>query len=286
MSVARNAGGDSFDTYANKSKKAKLAEAIEETSVVVATKTATASTLPRTARDILRKINALKLDDVASYFDKDDDDIDPYVVCDGVSVDAFNAYVGDGEGLRVALRFLDLSADGRILIVEYPTKVHESTAEEFKKAFNRATGNDSKVASGGSMTASRDALRKKEADATFGPKRSTPNRNPAPAPRTIADWVTQSILGRPDKSCPMVVRATGIQIQYALYDIVALDTLPAPTTQGTFRRRTTPNPPAVNVNLDMHRILSIPAHQALPNGVNRIAVVNLRTVMDEVIDSI
>ncbi|KAF0715504.1 Aste57867_3342 [Aphanomyces stellatus] len=306
MSVASFGGGDSSYTYTNKSKKAKLAEAIEETSVVVATKTATASTLSRTAYDILDRINSLNLEDVASYFDKDDDDIDPYVVCDGVSVDAFNAYVGDGEGLRVALRFLDLSADGRILIVELPTTVHESTARNFEFAFLVASGNGHEVASRGSMTASRDALRKKEADATFGPKRSTPNRNPAPAPRTIADWVTLTVeVGRSQSWADLTraaqwwcgyagiqsilllkVSATGIQIQYALYDIVALDTLPAQTTQGTFRRRTTPNPPAVNVTLDMRRILSIPAPLALPDEVNLFAVVNLRTVMDEVIDSI
>ncbi|KAH9103210.1 hypothetical protein AeMF1_020402 [Aphanomyces euteiches] len=283
-----------------------LAEAIEETSVVVATKTAAALTLPRTARDILDRINSLNLDDVARYFDKDDDDIDPYVVCDGVSVGAFNAYVGDGEGLRVALRFLDLSHDGRILIVEFPSPVHEKTAHEFESELLDASGNRREVAKGGSMTASRAALPKKEADATFGPKRSTPNRNPAPAPRTIADWVTLAVeVGRSQSWADLTraaqwwcgyagiqyilllkVSAPGTQIRYALYDIVALDTLPAPTTQGTFRRRTTPNPPAVNVNFDMHRILSIPAHQALPNGVNPVAVVNLRTVMDEVIDSI
>jgi hypothetical protein len=272
----------------------------------VATKTSTASTLPRTARDILDRINSLNLEDVASHFDKDDDDIDPYVVCDGVSVDAFNAYVGDGEGLRVSLRFLDLSADGRILIVELPTKVHESTARTFEKEFNLATGNAREVATSGSMTVRRAALPNKEADATFGPKRSTPNRNPAPAPRTIADWVTLAVeVGRSQSWADLTraaqwwcsyagiqyilllkVSAAVIQIRYTLYDIVAIDTLPAPTTQGTFRRLTTPNPPAVNVNFDMHRILSIPAHQALPNGVNPVAVVNLRIVMEQVIDSI
>ncbi|OQR83081.1 hypothetical protein THRCLA_10991, partial [Thraustotheca clavata] len=167
--------------------------AIEETSVDVATKTATALTLPRTARDILDRINSLNLDDVASYFDKDDDDIDPYVVCEGVSVDAFNAYVGDGEGLRVALRFLELSADGSILIVELPSRVHESTVLKFGSEFLDASGNRREVAKGGATTASRAALPNKEADATFGPKRSTPNRNPAPAPRTIADWVTLAV---------------------------------------------------------------------------------------------
>jgi hypothetical protein len=306
MSVTSLGGGDSFYTYENKPKRAKLGEAIEDTSVVVATKTATASTLARTARDILDIINSLNLDAVASYFDKDDDSIDPYAVCEGVSVDAFNAYVGDGEGLRVACRFLDLSDDGCIFILELSSKVHESTAWTFGLEFLNAAGNMREVATGGSMTASRAAFRNKEADATFGPKRSTPNRNPAPAPRTIADWVTLAVeVGRSQSWADLTraarwwcgyagiqyilllkVSAPGTQIQFALYDIVALDTLPAPTMQGTFRICNNPNPPAVNVNFDMHRILSIPADQGLPNGVNPVAVVNLRTVMDQVIDSI
>jgi hypothetical protein len=65
--------------------------------LVAATIASTASILSKIAHDILHRINALNLNDVASYFTKDDDEIDPYFVCDGVSVDAFNAYVGTGE---------------------------------------------------------------------------------------------------------------------------------------------------------------------------------------------
>ncbi|OWY92652.1 hypothetical protein PHMEG_00038258 [Phytophthora megakarya] len=70
-------------------------------------------------------------------------------------------------------------------------------------------------------------------------------------------------------------------MQYALYDIAALGTLPAPTTTGTFRRNTVE--PDANVSFDMHRILSIPHGQALPFGVNEIAHVDLRIVMNLVI---
>lgn len=38
-------------------------------------------------------MNALNLDVVATYFDNDDDEIDPYVVCQKVSVTAFNEYM-------------------------------------------------------------------------------------------------------------------------------------------------------------------------------------------------
>ena len=82
-------------------------------------------------------MEALDLDRVADHFtagadDMDDDDVDdgvePILVCDGVSVGAFNQYVGDGEGFPIGVCFLQLEADGHLLIVEFPTPVHEATA--------------------------------------------------------------------------------------------------------------------------------------------------------------
>ncbi|KUF82571.1 hypothetical protein AM587_10003160 [Phytophthora nicotianae] len=257
-----------------------------------------------TADDIRVAIDALELDAVASYFDNDDDEIDPYVVCEGVSLAALNEYVGDGEGLRIPLRFLALD-DGRLVIVDLPTKVHESTAASFEKMFNRASGNDLEVASGGSMTARRAGNPNKEADATFGPKRTTLHRTPAPAPRTIADWVTLAVeVGRSQTWASLEeaaewwcnyggiqyilllkISSQGVQMRYALYDIAVLGILPAPTASGTVYRRTR-DQPAVNVTFNMRRILSIPANAALPNGVNATAVVDLRIVMNLVIDSL
>jgi hypothetical protein len=261
-------------------------------------------TTSKTAEEIRGVLDALKLDVVARYFDQDGDEIAPYVVCEGVSVTAFNKYVGDGEGLRIPLRFLALE-DGRIVILELPTSVHESTARSFESAFLAASGNWREIAQRGSMTARRAANPRKEADATFGPTRSTLNRTPPPAPRTVADWVTLAVeVGRspPWASLEEAARwwcnysgiqyilllkisRTGIQMRYALYDIATLGVLPAPTASGTFRRRNAAQPP-VNVSFDMHRVLSIPANQALPPGVNPIAVVDLRIVMDRVIDSL
>ncbi|GMF36364.1 unnamed protein product [Phytophthora lilii] len=252
-------------------------------------------TTSKTADEIRRVMDALKLDVVASYFVKDDDEIDPYVVCDGVSVDAFNEYVGDGEGLRIALRFLALY-DGRSVIVELPTKVHESTARKFEYEFMTATGNGREVASGGSMTARRAANPNKEADATFGPMGSTPNQTPAPAPRTIADWVTLAVeVGRSQSWASLKdaarwwcgyagiqyvlllkISAPGTQIRYALYDSTTRPTPTIrPTASGIFRHKAAGA--AVNVTFDMRRILSIPANKALPTGVNATAVVDLRT---------
>ncbi|POM65745.1 Hypothetical protein PHPALM_18497 [Phytophthora palmivora] len=224
--------------------------------------TSTSSTRSKTAADILDIFNA----DVTRYFDQEDDELDPYVVCDGVSVDAFNEYIGDGEGLRIGLRFMWLSDDGRIMIVDLPTLVHECTADSFKKLFNHAVGNASEWG---------NALPNKEADATFGPKESTP-----PAPRTgIADLVTLAVeigrsqtwasleqavrwwLGYPGIEYVLLLKisARAQQMRYALYDS-STDAI-IPTASDTFRRRA--NGAAVNVTFDMRRILAMPANVAL-----------------------
>ncbi|EEY55362.1 uncharacterized protein PITG_09302 [Phytophthora infestans T30-4] len=170
-----------------------------------------------------------------------------------------------------------------MVIVELPTKVHERTAREFESEFLTAAGNGREVAKGGSMTARRAANPNKEADATFGPKRSTLNRTPLPALRTVGNWATLAVeVGRSQTWTSLEAAAQwwcdysgiqyilllkvsrqGIQMRYALYDIAVLGTLPAPTASGTFRRRTTAQP-AVNVSFDMRRILSIPSNAALP----------------------
>ncbi|KAF4140522.1 hypothetical protein GN958_ATG10241 [Phytophthora infestans] len=171
--------------------------------------------------------------------------------------------------------------------------------------FNRASGNDLEVASCRSMTARIAGNPNKEADTSFGPKRTTLNRTPAPAPRTATDWVTLAVeVGRSQTWASLEAAAQwwcdysgiqyilllkispqGVQMRYALYDIAVLGTLPAPTASGTFRRRTRSHP-AVNVSFDMRRILSIPPNAALPPGVNPEARVDLRIVMNLVIDSL
>jgi hypothetical protein len=245
-------------------------------------------------------MNALNLDDVARHFDQNEDDIDSYVVCDGVSVDTFNAYIGDGEGLRVGLRFLSLTHDGHVVITELPTRVHESTAGEFSFLFLLGTGNRREVGSGRSMTARRAANPNKEADATFGPMEGTPHR--LPFPQEPANWVTLVVeIGRTQTWASLEEAAQwwcsyagveyilllkvsdrGTQMRYCLYDITRLGHLPAPVASGTFRQCNPPAPP-VNVTFDMRRVLAIARNEPLPAGVNAYAVVNLRTVMDQVI---
>lgn len=104
-----------------------------------------------TAAQICDAINALDMARVAVHFNRGGDDVaveadaahedDDFAdmertvrgVCRNVSVDAFNEYAaaeeGEEESLRIPMRCLDLDADGRLLIVEYPiSRVHESTA--------------------------------------------------------------------------------------------------------------------------------------------------------------
>ncbi|KAI9910065.1 hypothetical protein PsorP6_010580 [Peronosclerospora sorghi] len=107
-------------------------------------------------------MNGLKLDVVAIR--QDDDQIDPYVVCEGVTVDASNEYNRDGEGLQIPLRFLYL-CDGRILIVQ-------SMLEISPKIQVRLPGCSWTCTRGCKWwldddDASRPANSKKEADATF-----------------------------------------------------------------------------------------------------------------------
>ncbi|GMF14375.1 unnamed protein product [Phytophthora lilii] len=122
----------------------------------------TPSTLSTRAREIRATFRAIDLDVVAQHFEQDADEIDP--------------------------------DDGRVLIIDFPTPVHETTADIFKDEFLTVCGNRLQVNRGGSiMTVRRTGCPKKEVDATFGPLRSTPNRTAPPPPRTFADWATLAV---------------------------------------------------------------------------------------------
>jgi len=119
-------------------------------------------------------MNNLDLDKVQCHFIEEEEEIEPFVVCDGVSVEVYNQYDDDGESLPIALRYLVLDDKGRLLIVEYPnSKVHETTIDYFKYEFMDATGNRRPFGSSGSMTVHRSGNPDKEPDATFGPKNDT-----------------------------------------------------------------------------------------------------------------
>ncbi|RHY00660.1 hypothetical protein DYB36_006125 [Aphanomyces astaci] len=80
-------------------------------------------TLEEEVQAIRDAFESLDYNDVDSHFACAEDDEQPYVVCRDVTVDAFNEYIrleeDENDKLPVALRFLDLDEDGRILIVEW-----------------------------------------------------------------------------------------------------------------------------------------------------------------------
>ncbi len=122
-----------------------------------------------TVKQIRHTMKELNLDIVKYHFTVSDisddctndnvDEIEPFVVCDGVSIDVFNQYINGGN-LRIALRFLELSTDGRLLIVEYPSSIHEITVRVFELALSLAWGDSNELGTRGSMTAHRNALSK------------------------------------------------------------------------------------------------------------------------------
>jgi hypothetical protein len=267
-----------------------------------------------TVKRIRQIMNTLNLEDVRNHFtmadssegegkgEGDAKEIEPYVVCDGVSVEVYNQYATDGENMRIPLRCLDLDNDGRLLIVEYPiSRVHEATVRKFDSEFKRAWGDDHELGQVGSMDAHRPGARTKQADATFGPMKDTRNATTPPHPRTVDDWITLAVeVGRSqtwdslEEAARWWLDYVGIQyilllkvsprgqsMTYRLYDLTH-----TPMRVSEERFQQTRNGDPINITFDNRRILSIPDGQALPNGVNDISIVNLRAVMHQVIRSL
>ena len=102
-----------------------------------------------TAKQIRKIMDALDLDIVKRHFAvseisvNDDNvkenfiiEIEPFVVCDGVSVDAYNKFVDvDQRSYRIPFRLLQLDNNGRLLILEYPYVSRDITVERFKVYF-------------------------------------------------------------------------------------------------------------------------------------------------------
>lgn len=257
-------------------------------------------------------MNGLVLDQVQRHFMENAEEIKPLLVCGGVSVDVFNRYFADDEELPIALRFVELSEDGCILIIDFPTPAHEGTVEEFKSKFLRAFGDEDEVAKRGSTRARRYGDPSKEADASFGPLRDTTERTPPPLVngryRAIKEWITLAVEVARSQSLASLRRAArwwhryiGIEyvlliqvsedartMTYYLYDVrnhpMQRNILPDPVDTETFEFERNGAP--VNVTFDNRRILAIPATDDLPEDVNDETVVNLRAVMRQVIRSL
>jgi hypothetical protein len=272
----------------------------------------TRATMATTAVEIRRAMEALVLGPAYDYFhrDLDDDDMEPILVCSGVSVDAFNEYVGDGEDLPIGVRFLQLEGDGRLLMVDSATWIHEATKCQFDRVFRRAAGNEDEINGGGSVTMHRGSeYPVKEADATFGPFARTPNRSPKPPnvtrwitlPVEIGHWQTWASLrvaalwwhGLPGIKYVLLLKigSHAQSLAYELYDVNCHPMEPRgglPPPVATGRIDANPNgPPAPgNVVLEAHQLLAIPQGLPLPVGVNDCIIVDLRDVMRMVIRSL
>jgi hypothetical protein len=265
----------------------------------------------QTVERVRQIMNKLNLEDVTNHFNAADgegkgqegeEEIESYVVCGGVSVEVYNEFADDGERLRIPLRCLDLDDDGRLLIVEYPmSTVHEATVRNFEYEFLRAWGDGRELGQRGSMDAHRPRARAKQADATFGPLKDTRNATNPPHPRTVDDWITLAVeVGRSqtwdrlEEAARWWLDYVGIQyilllkvsprgqsMKYRCYDLTQT---PMRVSEERFSQSQNAEP--INITFDNRRILSIPAGQALPNGVNDVSVVNLRAVMHGVIRSL
>ncbi|KAF0769142.1 hypothetical protein AaE_002718 [Aphanomyces astaci] len=265
--------------------------------------------MAKTVAKLRAIMNHLDVSTLEQYFVHE---VEPFFVCDKVTVDVFNGYFGKGQP-RIPLRCVELVED-RVLVVEYPiSRVHESTKAEFSYMFLQSCGDGFAFGLKGSMTCHRPGHPDKEADATFAPLNSTPGRTPLPvlkdgSTRRLQDWITFAVEVGRYQSWASLERAahwwfeyTGVQyvllikvskraraMAYRLYDVQDYDETnqvpPPAAAAATFRYQTHGAP--VNVTLDNRRILSIPPTVNLPPGVNDTTVIDLRLVMRQVIDSI
>jgi hypothetical protein len=210
-----------------------------------------------------------------------------------VNEKAFKEYVDGSEKLRIPLRFLELK-DEKVFIIEWPSVPHEVALRKFESRFLQASGNMNQIGQRGSFTAHRAGTHNKEADATFGPLRDTPNRNNPPAGIDMVDWVTLAVEVAVSQSWTSLEAAElwwasypGVQYviciklspkakkwSYRLYDI---------TQQGV---------PQIDqhfscsiagagvhlITLDTRRILSIPEDMPLPPGCSDQIVIDLYDV--------
>ncbi|KDO30795.1 hypothetical protein SPRG_04696 [Saprolegnia parasitica CBS 223.65] len=256
------------------------------------------SSLPVTLDSIKRAFEAISFEHLRHHWTTSSE---PFIVISNVSVDLFNAYFEDDEDAPFALRFVDL-VDGGIIITDFPSKVHEAFIDRFKSAFLRATGDGDEVATRGSFTASRGrGIKKKQADATFGPLRQPPNRvEPPPVDEgpqrvllDVGDWVTLAVeVGHYETwnglevagnwwshyvgmkyVLLMKVNTTATKLQYRLYEIAQVGNLPALSRRGSMTLDNiadakSPDPPLRH------------AREALPANMNDYCCVNLLRVLE------
>jgi hypothetical protein len=265
-------------------------------------------------QEIVCKFAQLDIENIRLHFEsgqqsKGNDefiDHDPVLVCDEVKIDVFNTFLETkSEGLIIRGRFLEL-LDRKLYIVDWPTYVHESVVQYLTMRFLQACGNSSVIRQSGSITAHNLGYPNKEADATFGPMKRTPNRTNPPHGIQFSSWITFAIEIAVSQSWTSLERAAswwmrypGIQYilcikvshkarcwSYRLYSIStnSQNLLPQPIVHGEFRGNIVAGEHLIN--LDARRVLSIPHGSPLPQGVNSVFTIDLKAVVDDTRDSV
>lgn len=126
------------------------------------------------ANAIQRIMRNLDKEAAAVYFNtRTEEHIDPFGVCDAVSMDAFNSYGRYDNSLPIAKRFLSVTDDRQLVIVDWSSAVHERTIRNFEYVFPLAIGFP--IGGHGSMTVEQEGKICKEANTTYDPQANTPN---------------------------------------------------------------------------------------------------------------
>jgi hypothetical protein len=240
---------------------------------------------------------SLDIGDIFKYFlhhqaHFEDSDPDPFIVCENVSVEDFNAFVRNMTKLPISLRFLELD-ENKLLVNDWSTSIHEIVIRNFDHVFNQAIGNGDEIGRIGSFTASRNGnVPDKEGDSCFGPLQDTPYRRDIPARITIDTWATLAVEIAISQSWASLEKAAlwwaaypGVEYiicikvspkarswRYRLYSINQMGELPAPQLDIHFIGEIEANTHLLT--LDARRILAIPPTQPLPAGVNAQIVVD------------
>jgi hypothetical protein len=263
--------------------------------------------------DVKEDVNA---GDEDSEGDVNEDDVEqggcePFLVASHVSQDDLREYCEHSayENSPFKLRFLELSDDGKLWIVELPTSPeHERMANQFAKALEgQAIGNFIDLL--GSSTTNVNG--QKEADKTYGPRRNLPNSVRAAEPSitfVVEVGRTQqwdSLRGRafewyhyPGIKYILLISVNAAEscVSYEFYDVSLHDLQQdaagneiLPTHPDTaiqmfrYSARLTANGTSPHtITLNSRRLLGIPTNQPLPQGVPPHVAVHLRDVLDAV----
>jgi hypothetical protein len=235
---------------------------------------------------------------------------EPFLVTDEfVSQDDLREYCEHSayESSPFTLRFLELSDDGKLWIVELPTsEVHERAAEKFNLALFLPSPDLNNYCDTLGHTTINVNGENMEADKTYGPFPNIPNSVRPQALQPGDEWITFVLeVGRSQRWASLRRRAlrwynyTGMQyvlligisaqaksMSYELYQVnpmpgnVATQLPPPVAGYSTIRHKQRGVQTPLLITLDSRHILGIPALQQLPQGVPANLTVDLQAVLN------